>query len=68
MSAPRRTWCERFPATELNARLEEIKEAKRSGWDLEVLIAPGGREIVVVGHFVAFGAVPAGRWRARQTA
>lgn len=38
------------------------------GWDLEVLIAPGGREIVVVGQWVPFAETPSGRGPRREAA
>jgi hypothetical protein len=46
-------WMERFPARDLNRRLPELKQARDDGWDLSVLVAPGGRTIIVVGWYQA---------------
>jgi len=54
------TWIERFPASQLNSRLDGIKQAKRDGWDLVVLIAPEGNSIVVLGVWVPFASVRSG--------
>lgn len=57
---------ERFSSRELAGRLDGIKQAKRDGWDLTVLVQSGGREIVVVGYFVGFAVVASGKgeqWR-----
>ena len=55
-----RSWIERFPAAELNSRLDAIKKAKRDGWDLTVLIAPDSAAIVVLGVYVPFASVRSG--------
>jgi hypothetical protein len=46
-------WMERFPARDLNRRLPELKQARADGWELTLLVAPGGRTIVVVGWYRA---------------
>lgn len=51
---PAQTWLERFPARDLNRRLPELKQARKDGWELTVLIAPGSREIVVAGWYPAW--------------
>ena len=66
--ARRRSWLERFPASELNARIDGIKQAKRDGWDREVWIVPGGREIIVLGVWCGFAIAPAGRLSAGKAA
>lgn len=55
-----RTWIERFPASELNRRLDDVKRAKRDGWDLTVLIPRGSADVIVLGAWRPFGHVPSG--------
>lgn len=48
------TWLERFPAGELGRRLDELKEARRQGWDITVLVTQDSRSVVVLGYRVPF--------------
>ena len=55
-----RTWIERFPAADLNRRLDDVKQAKLEGWDLTVLIPNSVDDVIVLGTWRPFGRVPSG--------
>jgi hypothetical protein len=53
-----RTWIERMPVsiyfgpTDVNS---QVKAMKRRGWDMAVLLAPGEKEVVILGFFHGLG-------------
>lgn len=57
-------WIERLPASALNRELDRIKDQRREGWDVTVLVELAGPDVIVLGCRFPFATRAAGSRRA----